>query len=106
MPSEREIRRFLKRSGDDRFRWEFPCHETPDGWFNYWINEPDNVLAISQVYCRPGGEIRRLANAMRALMNQLECQKIVMVVRKCPDAACKILGGRMIGYVIEVPKDG
>lgn len=99
MPTEQEVRHYLEKSGDDRFCWEWALYEFDEGWFNYFVQQPDAKFCIGQAY----GSHQAIAREARNLARFYQCKCIIFTTARNARAFERLTGARIIAAVLELP---
>ena len=100
MPNQTEILDYLGRSGDQSFRWNWPCYEFDGGWFNWFIAENElKEFCIGQAY----GDHELIADKARQLAKASGCEKIVFATKRNARAFERLTGARIVATVLELP---
>lgn len=99
MISQEQVREYLERSGDDRFRWDLPILEFPGGWFSYALDDTEfNALVIWQA----SGDAKALLARAKELAGLFGKQKIIFATRHNGKAMARLFQGRVMASLIEI----
>lgn len=92
-----DVTRYLLKSGDSEIYWNLPFIRFKEGWFNYEVN--GEILTIVQAY----GPHKELAKRARKLARDRKLDRIVFATKRNGKAFAKLINGKVIGTIVEVP---
>ena len=91
-----DVERYLRKSGDKRIYSHLPFEVIGESWFNYQFS-PDGDLVIVQAQ----GKHQEIAERAREIAPGV---RIMFATERNGKAFAKLIGGKVIGYIVEVPQ--